>query len=656
MAKITDNEVAESAFSLIQATIEHFKQLRRNSHLTAEWKAAENSYFNGSDDFYKGLSRVKVPALHQAVERVVPKMDKVLFPPDGEFLGVAAKDQNDDLAVDDAQAVSSLIKQQFKDVDVRSKLIGIYRSLCIYGTVFIKTFWDKREQRRFKREDGKRVEKFVTVFDNPDFYSPDIWDVYADPKDENLEGWVIEKVPVEFNDLWNLRKRKENGQEVGLYDAKTLEELRDMSVAKDQDDRDKLDSERTKGLGGHKFGPHQQKLFLWQAQGNVPKWFLTKNEEDRKEKTTVENAIIEIVTTDGMQGKFLRVDDNPNDHGEKMIKRGRYIRIDGRLYGLGMMSVNIPLEAELNTIRNQLIDMQTFNLKRKWIVDRNANVTESELQNVNNKIVYTDLMSGLKDIAPADFSASGSAHMRQIMQDIEDSTGASKLLSGTPSGTSLDRTAAGVATVVQGGLERFELVVTQFQEEIMKPLVKQFWMLNQQFLPEGRDIAMTGKGIIRVRPEEIALEGFDLNFLGVRELGEKEFKINALNILLQNLSPFIPLGLDPIPVVMRFFKLTGMGDLAQEVDRRPENDLEETPEGEIQLLRLGRNVKINLNDNHLPFIQAYQQLLQQADLPENVKANTLEALGQRLLAQRIQQDGIKSTSGATDFGGTPKTS
>lgn len=667
MAKINVKEVNDYAFNLVRGITEHLKQLRQNSNLAAEWKQAEKSYHNGSDDFYAGVSKVRVPALHQAVERIVPKMDKVLFPPDGEFLGVLAKDQSDDIAVDDAEAVQELIKQQFKDVNVRSKLISIYRSLCIYGTVFVRTFWDQKKIKRYTRdENGNRVEKFETIYDNPDFYSPNIWDVYIDPKDENLEGWYIEKIAVEFNTLWNLRKRTdEDGNEVGLYDVETLKRIREMSVKKDSDDGDKNQSEETRGLSGHTYGPGDHKLFLWQAYGPVPKWLLTKNDKDKEEKTVVQDALIEIVTTESGMGEHLRTEDNPNDHGEKPVLRGRYIALNNKAYGLGVMSVNIPLEAELNTLRNQLVDLRSFILKKKWIVDRGANITESELQDIHNKVIYTDLMNGIRDIVPADFSGSASIQMQQIMQDIEDSTGASKLLGGTPSGSSLDRTAAGIATVVQGGLERFELVVTQFQEDILKPLVRHFWLLDQQFLPDGRDVTITGKGIIRVLPTQINLFDQDLNFLGIRELGEKEFKINALNILLQNLSPFIPLGLDPIPVVMRFFKLTGMGDLAKEVDKRPETQLEETPEGEVQLLAMGRNVKINLNDDHDAYLKTYEQaffqqqipvdpladpqsysltfdqLLRASKMPDNVKANLKEAVGQRLVAMGIQRTGIK---------------
>jgi len=659
---ISKQSIEEEAVKLVQSTKKHFEQLRKDSGKTAEWLAAENSYFNGTKDFYDGVAKIRVPVLHQAVERIVPKMDKVVFPPDGEFFAAQAKDHKDDISVEDAEAVTALVKQQFNDVEVRSKLIGVDRSLATYGTVFLTTFWDKKVKRRFKRVEGVRTEVWDTVFDNPDFYSPSIWDVYIDPRDENLQGDLIERVVKNYHELFALRKRKENGEDLGIYD--NVDQLKELSL-KQEEDSEKKESQERIGLGNHQYGPNEQKIELLKFWGNVPTWLLTGKEEDRENKLVVENALIEVGAV-GDKAVLLRIIDNPFDHVEKPYIKGRYLKVDGQAYGLGVMSVNIPLEAELNTLRSQLMDLRSFILKKKWLVDRQANIDESQLKDLHNSVIYTDDLSGMKDVAPIDFGASALPQEQIIKQDVQDSTGASKLLSGTPSGSSLDRTAAGVATVVSGGLERFELVVTQFQEDVLKPLVRHFWQLDQQFLPEGRDVALVGRRIIRVNPSEIPLEGFDLNFLGIRELGEKEFKVNALNIAMQNIIPFAQYGLDPTPIPLELLKLLGLGHLTKEIDKRPETQLEETPEGEVQLLQLGKNVRINLNDDHIAFLKAYEQLtqkqftsdpitsmaeyatefiqaIQASQLPENVKVNLREAVGQRLSVMRMTQTGVKTT-------------
>ncbi len=644
---IPQSVIDEDAISLVLKTKGHFAQLRDRMGYLKAWQSYEESYFNGTNDYYNGQARVRIPALHQAVERIVPKMDKVIFPPDGEFLALTAKDSNNQVEVESAEIASALIKQQFIDSHAREKLIGFYRSMCIYGTSFLKNYWNHTEKPRFKRDEkGKRYKDFEVVYDNPDFYSPSIWDIFVDPKDENLDGSVIERIMVNYSDLWKLRERTEDGEKEGIY--RNVEQVKGMFFKREADSEKEISNE-LKMLGDHEYGPHENKVQLFEYWGDVPLYFFTRRWEDKESLETVENALITIASSsdsassdnDNNTGVVLRISDNPFDHNEKPYLRARYIKIDGKLYGIGVMGVSISLEAELNTLRNQLMDMRTFILRNKWLRDRNAEIADWQLQDIANLVIDTSDMNGLRDLRPPDFSASALASESTIKQDIYDATGATPLMSGMPSGSSLDRTAAGIATVVQGGLERFELVVTLFEEEILKRLVEKFWQLDQQFLPEGRDVQLIGKQFVHVVPEEIQFN-FDYNFLGVREIGEKEFKINALNILLQNLTPYIPMGLDPIPVVLKFFRLVGLTDLEKEVDKRPQTQLEYTPDGEVRLLMMGQKVKIDLNDNHDGYIAAYIQLLRQPNLPDNVVANTKEALGQRLIAKKMLSEITKS--------------
>lgn len=634
---ITQYEIDEAAVKLVRETKEHFGNLRVRMGYEKAWKEAEDSYFNGTNDYYNGISRVRIPVLHQSVERVVPKLDKVNFPADGDFFAAIAINPKDQVAIQDAEAVTALIKQQMYDNGARMKFIDVYRALCIYGTVFIRDYWNHKEKKRYKRIDGNRIEYADIVFDNPDFEMPSIWDIYADPKDENLEGAVVEESVVDRQALVRRKIRNENGKQRGVY--RNTEGLENY-LCKKQEDSAKEQSDKIRGVGQHEYGPHEQKVKILTYWGPVPLWMLTKSEEDKQSGEFVENGLIVIANgKDG--GACLRVDDNPFDHQEKPYHRSRYIKIGGRLYGLGVMSVNIPLEAELNTLRNQLMDMRTFLIKKKWIKDKQAGIDSRDLKDVSNFVIEADDINGLKEVTSSDFSASGISHDQLIKQDIEDSTGASKLLSGTPSGSSLDRTAAGVTTVVSGGLERFELVATQVQEELIKPHIRHVWALNQQFLPEGRDVEITGKGIVTVLPELIPLNGLKLNFLGNKELGERQFKLNVLNTVLQNVAPLIPQGLDALPILFRMIKLMGEGDLIPEIDKRPDTRLEESPEGEVQLLMKGLKVKIDMNDNHDAYIAAYQDLLKTPELPDDVRRNTEEAMSQRAAAKIIKERGAE---------------
>ena len=636
MPKVSQGEINTDAARLVMETKAHFKELRRQAGYEENWKKAEQIYFAQSADtvFTAGL-------LYTAVERIVPKMDKSVFPPDGEAFEVRSKNPKNSLAVDDAEAVTMLLRQQTTVGNLRQLLIGAYRLESIYGTVFLKYFWDRREERVMEIDDetGEKRESDepVAIYDDPFQTLPSIWNIYADPKDEFLEGALIEESAREFSDVWKLRQRKVDGEEIGIFDPKGVEGLRE-SVLKINPDSDKVESDENIGLADHKYGPHEHKVLLNEYWGPVPKYFFTRSSDDKESGELVDNALI-VVGQAGTADVLLRLDKNPFDHKRKPYLRSRYTRVPGRLYGIGIINpITMYLSDAYDVVMHQGIQNRSFNLKRKWVVDKNAGVDPKQLQDINNAVIEAESINALKPIDVTDMTGTIVSHAGLLKANLEEATGATPFLSGIPAGRSLERTAEGVALLTSGGLERFELVITTFEEEMLKPLLVGMWRLNQQFLSAGRDIEITGQRIIRVMPDAIAVSELDLIFVGIREIADKNFKISAINIAMQ--SPILQLmiqsgQLDAKPLLWHQLHLLGLGFLKNEMDISQESQLEQTPEGEVQLLMQGKKIRIDLNDNHLAFIAAYQQLLQQPQLPENVRANVIEALGQRQIAMAV---------------------
>ncbi len=635
--KLTQDLVDEEALKFVLNAKKHFNDQRKTEGYENEWQSSERSYFNHTADFYKGVAKVRVPVLHQSVERIVPKLEKSTFPRDGKWFDAVPDNTKDEIQREDAELAIQLLRDQTRDINARNKIIKLYRSLSIYGTAFIKTIWTNKVKERFKRDaKNKRVKVWETTLDTPDFYSPSIWDIYADIKDEDLEGLVIERIVKDFQELWEKRIRTEKGKQLGIF--RNVDKLKTLANSKpDKDDANKTESEKTRSIHTPSFGEHENKVEVFEAWGPIPKWFLTKSIADKENKLFIDGLIVIAQKSEGT-GAVLMIDDNPFDHQDSPYLRGRYLAIEGRLYGLGVMTVNVPLEAELNTLRNQGIDNRTFMLKNKWLKDVTAEIDDNSLKDLTEQVIETNNVLGLQPLRPPNFTGSIIAADQMIKQDIEDSTGASKLIGGTPSGSSLDRTASGIATVVQGGLDRLELVAINIEDELLNLLLKRFWQLNQQFLPKGREVSVLGKELVRVLPQSIALPS--INFIGLKELGEKDFKISTLNTLIQNLAPFAQAGIDTIPILFMQLRLMGFGDLIFEIDKRPTQEqlLEESPEGEIQLLRLGRRVRINFDDRHEDFIRAYRTLLSEENLPGLIRKNTEDALGQRLAALTLRDN------------------
>jgi hypothetical protein len=632
---ISQSIIDEAVGGFVLAAKNHFENQRRNAGYEAVWRLAENSYFNRGDDFYGGLSKVRIPFLHNKVETIVPKIDKALFPADGRWMEGVADNPEDDIQVTSAESAAALLRDQLRDAGIRTKYSGMTRSMCVYGTVWAKTKWEHILKKKYGRVNGERVTQWVSLFDGPDTYSPDIWDVYADIKDENLDGLVIERIVKDYQELWDSREREgEDGETIGVY--RNVEQLREVKNIKAHDDSSILNSESTKGLALHEYGPHEHKLITYECWGPMPLWFFTGSEEDKKNKLVTEGFITIAVSGEKSSPTTMLIKDNPLDHQEKPYQRGRYIRVDGRLYGIGMMEPNVPMEAELNTLRNQLMDMRTFNLRPKWLLDTSARINHASLKDLAEQIIETSDINGLQPLRPNDFSASALANEQSIKSDLAETTGGSPLTAGFAGGNSIERTSIGVTTLASSALDRFDLVVTNFIEEVIRKQLKQMWALNQQFLPEGREVQVLGKPMIRVSPNELPFP--KINFIGVQGGADKQFRINSANILIQNISPFAQLGLDPIPLIIEQMKLLGWGELVPKVDKRPTSEemMEQTPEGEAQLLMLGRKVRIDFDDDHEKFIQVYDQLLANKEIPGVVKANIESARGQRIVAMKLK--------------------
>jgi hypothetical protein len=628
--------IDEAVGAFVLAAKQHFETQRKNAGYESIWRNAENSYFNRGDDYYSGLSRVRIPFLHNKVETIVPKIDKAIFPADGNWMEAVADNPEDDVQVETAKSAELLLKDQLRDIGIRTKYTGMYRSDCIYGTVWAKTKWEHILKKKYARVNGERVTQWTSVFDNPDTYSPSIWDVYADIRDEDLNGLVIERIVKDYQELLDGAERTIDGNVVGVY--KNVKDLKETKATKQTTNSTVQGSDSTKGLGLHEYGPHEHKIITYECWGPMPLWFFTASESDRDEKLMCEGFVVIAEGGDKKSPTLLLKKENPLDHQEKPYQRARYIRVDGRLYGIGMMEPNVPMEAELNTLRNQLMDMRTFNLRPKWLLDVSAKINHAALKDLSEQIIETMDVNGLQPLRPNDFSASALANEASIKSDLAETTGGSPLTAGFAGGNSIERTAVGVSTLASSALDRFDLVVTNFVEEIIRPQLKQMWALNQQFLPEGRDILITGKPLVRVMPKDIALP--NINFVGVQGGADKQMRINSANILIQNLSPFMQVGIDPVPLILEQVKLMGWGSIIPQIDKRPNSDemLEQTPEGEAQLLSLGRKVKIDFDDDHEKFILVYDQMLANKDIPGIVRMNIENAKGQRMVAMKLKRN------------------
>lgn len=637
---LTQAEVDEAAFTFVTEGKKHLQTQRRNAGYENLWIAEEESYHSKTSSYYDGKAQVKDAVNFKMVERLVPKIKKLIFPPDEDWFDVQAENEEDAIAKEHAIQAKSLLQEQFNDINIKTRYTKQIRSMATYGTVWGKSLWEHRVRETFERDSkNKRVPKFTVEYDNPTVYSPSIWDIFVDIRDEDLKGILIEQINKDYQVLWDNRERKlPDGTYTGIY--RNVESLREVKAPKVQDSN-KQASENLRGLSDHSFGEHEQKIRVMECWGPIPQWFLTRSVADKEQGLYMEGLIVVAVSGEeagSAAGKTIRISDNPLDHQQKPYDRARCIAFEGSVYGMSAIAHNLTMEKGINTILNQALDTHTFNLRPKWLLDEGAEIDPSSLKDLDEQIILTQDVNGLQALRPNDFTGTALALVGFFRNASEEVSGATNIVGGQAAGSSIERTSIGVATTTGNALDRFELMAENFVDEMIRPQCRKIWGLNQQFLPKGRSIKIIGKDFARVKPRDIALPS--INFTSISNQIQKELRINQANILLQNISGLVPMGFDPVPIAIEQLKLMGWGYIIPLVDKRPDSDekLEESPEGEEILLRMGKQVRINFEDDHDAYMAVYERMLQEPGLASNVKANTKKAMGERIVAKATKRN------------------
>jgi hypothetical protein len=173
------------------------------------------------------------------------------------------------------------------------------------------------------------------------------------------------------------------------------------------------------------------------------------------------------------------------------------------------------LQYELNSTRNQRLDNVTLILNRMWVVDKNADVEESELVSQSGQIIHTGDMKGIEPLPTPDVTASAYNEESMIKSDIQDASGISDYVTGQgasgKSGQAVEQTATGIALYQEAGNARIKFKLDNM-EDALREFGLQLMALLQQFLTHEfviRIVGAEGKYWKRVTPEEIQ-GNFDL--------------------------------------------------------------------------------------------------------------------------------------------------
>ncbi len=478
-------------------------------------------------------ARVFVPVAFQIIEAAVPKLVNIIIgqKPFFQVEPQAKTDENWTVA----KVLQKILEYQLDAADFFVKFVDFAKQLMLYGTSYFFVFWKvkrgwvwekvpKREPRSFMgipmpdKLVWERKKVFKVVERRPDLIVPDIADVYPDPTaqtDQDGTGVI-------FETRMTLAELEELGQGRFPVYANT-EKLKDhapTSAGKGAATDLGVVREHRRGVRG--LGPTQTPKASDARILVRTFWGLRDLDGDG-----LREEVMIVWTSTGV---LLKAQPNPFEHQKRPLLRAVLFPVPLEWFGIGLVEPVLPLISELNTLRNQSLDVNNLIINRMWKVNSMADIDLDTLVSAPNGVVLTDMMDGVEPLAQAPLPSSVYQDSAIIQADIENTT-APRSVQGTPENGALGRTARGAQLIINQALEKFGMAAKLTEENVVVRVLKMFHQLNLQFIdsdevwsPEGY---YGGVYDSKVTPEMLRAE-VRFKMLGLSDTVTKEAKINQI--------------------------------------------------------------------------------------------------------------------------------
>jgi hypothetical protein len=472
--------------SLDKATSRHHEardSRRPKEELWQECYEIWRAYREERDD---DKSNLFIPYLYGLVETVVPRITDTIFAKK-PYLKPMPKEPQD---IEGAEANEVLMEYQFKKSRFEEKVKQWIKQTAIYGTGFVKIYWDRdvatktvREKRFFDdpldliakaNEIGlsnissfKEVEKEIVKYEGANIEVLDVFDVYVDPYAESIED-------ARYVTHETLRPKEYVKQRIksGVYNEVDMDDWEDIEESAGADD-------------SSKFSVLQRQEHIQMA--NEP------NDEEGMIKILEyweDNRVITVAN----ESIVLRDKENPFNHKKIPIVEAVDTKSIKELYGIGEIEPNRYLQAELNTNRNQRIENVKFAINNSYFYDQTAIDEEDFVDAPNAKIpVRNRGQRSLNDIIypvpKKGISRSAYTEEEVIKRDMQETTGVTQYVRGIqPSGSA---TATEITSLQKEANYRFKQKIRNIATALEK--VGEMWIaLNQQFVTEQQYIRIAG--------------------------------------------------------------------------------------------------------------------------------------------------------------------
>jgi hypothetical protein len=439
-------------------------------------------------------SNVFVPYAFANVEGVVSRVADVTVP-NAEWFSETGSETQDTV---NASKLYKLMKYGHRKGNFRARFEDFLRVWATYGCALAKVYWLRTSERKVQYVPLEEAPNQIAMTmaeeseEYPVFETLSPFEVYVDPAASSVEeARYIIHAPgegVTVSHIESLAKR-------GIYKEEALSGLKEAL--------------------GESYKPSTLvRIFEYWTNDEV--WTVTGLDRGGQEGQNDELHSYR----DASQSTFVKVQDvgeiilrngvNEYKHGRKPFVGDSYTRLPGQVYGIGIIEPNKKLQSTLNTMVNMIVDNWNQGINRRYVqsLDRVEDPTQFYMANIPGGVInsYGDADKAIFPL-PSFAPTTQEFTIVDLMKSmIALSSGQEDFYSrGMGSGRS-NRTAGGIAAVMDQLSYRFKDAVRNLEDRVLVPTLQMEAIMWQQFTPVERQVRITGEEPMMVQPEEIRKE------------------------------------------------------------------------------------------------------------------------------------------------------
>jgi len=531
-----------------------------------------------SDHSYKGNAKIFMPIARKAVNTTESSVTGALLGRD-EYFSVEIEDINDAIRKEMSDKAFQVLMSYSNDEKIPSQLRLAIKQCLIYGYTVVETVFSKEEFTQMFRKiedkpvlakDGSpafvqmigdpntmvpvpptRTTKFIEqriVMEKPRIEARDIYKMYFnlfinDPEQDDiiyLDGMSAQDLLI--------------AAEQGIYNKEAVKKLIQGQGTYNSSSRDGSDRSETY-IGNNSDDKGVTRLFsIKRFQG------LFSSEDQSGGDTIHYQYFIDI----GEDREVLQVRKNRLISQSKTFSFATWDIMLNEFCSDGVIDPIMAINLEINDKENQSLDAVTFQNLSPWLKDRKSNIKPSDVALATRKahhMIETNSMDGLKKMQVASDVTHVNLEIERLTTTANKMAGSMNTASGSPSGTSADRSGKALQTLISRGDAQNSSFIIQFEKTLMQPALQKMWdmivlfsndekvidvMVNDKKTGEKKKINVIeigGRGIIKVSGGSHALKERQirdeiLEFVSILQSNDKFMEMADVVPILQDLARF----------------------------------------------------------------------------------------------------------------------